>query len=42
MSLRNQLFVALTRVKAWVRLSGVSEYLMCEEIRQVIKREFDG
>lgn len=36
-SLRNQLFVALTRSKAWVNLSGVGEYPMCEELRQVIK-----
>lgn len=36
-SLRNQLFVALTRSKAWVSLSGVGEYPMCEEMRQVIK-----
>lgn len=36
-SLRNQLFVALTRSKAWVNLSGVKEYPMCEEMRQAIK-----
>ncbi|MBD2564839.1 MULTISPECIES: hypothetical protein [Nostoc] len=36
-SLRNQLFVALTRSKAWVSLSGVGEYPMCEEMRQAIK-----
>ncbi|MEH2039190.1 DEAD/DEAH box helicase [Nostoc sp.] len=36
-SLRNQLFVALTRSKAWVSLSGVDEYPMCEEMRQAIK-----
>lgn len=38
-SLRNQLFVALTRSKAWVNLSGVHEYPMCEEVRQVIKND---
>ncbi|MEH1778496.1 MAG: hypothetical protein V7K67_17480 [Nostoc sp.] len=33
----NSYIVALTGSKAWVRLSGVGEYPMCEEIRQVIK-----
>nr|WP_322714607.1 NERD domain-containing protein [Nostoc sp. ChiSLP03a]MDZ8215860.1 NERD domain-containing protein [Nostoc sp. ChiSLP03a] len=36
-SLRNQLFVALTRSKAWISLSGVGESPMCEEMRQAIK-----
>ena len=36
-SLRNQLFVVLTRSKAWVSFNGVDEYPMCEEMRQVIK-----
>lgn len=38
-SLRNQLFIALTASKAWVRLSGVSKYLMCKEIRQFINND---
>jgi superfamily I DNA and RNA helicase len=35
-NLRNGLFVALTRTRGWVRLSGVGEYPMCDEMRQVI------
>ena len=35
-SLRNQLFVALTRTRGWVNLSGVGEYKMYEEMQQVI------
>lgn len=35
-SLRNQLFVALTRTRGWACLSGVGHYPMYEEIRQVI------
>lgn len=35
-ALRNQLFVALTRTRGWVNLSGVGEYLMYEEMKQVI------
>ncbi len=41
-SLRNQLFVALTRSTAWVHLSGIqdpdtcSDYLLYDEIREVI------
>lgn len=35
-SLRNQLFVALTRTRGWVNLSGVGEYKMYEEMRRVI------
>lgn len=34
--LRNQLFIALTRTRAWVKLSGVGKYLMYEEMRRVI------
>lgn len=42
LSLRNQLFVALTRSMAWVHLSGIKEphtstnYLLYDEMRQVI------
>jgi superfamily I DNA and RNA helicase len=36
LSLRNQLFIALTRSKAWVNLSGVGKYVMYEELKQVI------
>lgn len=45
LSLRNQLFVALTRSMAWVHLSGTREpqtgtnYLLYDEIRQVINSE---
>lgn len=35
-SLRNQLFVALTRTRGWVNLSGVGEYEMYEEMKRVI------
>ena len=35
-NLRNQLFVALTRSMGWVKLSGVGEYPLYEEMRQVI------
>ncbi|MGB5961433.1 MAG: ATP-binding domain-containing protein, partial [Coleofasciculaceae cyanobacterium] len=35
-SLRNQLFVALTRTRGWVNLSGVGEYKMYEEMQRVI------
>ncbi|MBD2212954.1 ATP-binding domain-containing protein [Nostoc linckia FACHB-104] len=35
--LRNQLFVALTRSKAWVQVSGVSDYPMYEELRKVME-----
>lgn len=46
LSLRNQLFVALTRSLAWVHLSGIREpqtgtnYLLYEEIRQVINSNY--
>ncbi|HLO50653.1 MAG TPA: ATP-binding domain-containing protein [Kamptonema sp.] len=36
-SLRNQLFVALTRARGWANLSGVGDYAMYEEMRQVIE-----
>jgi superfamily I DNA and RNA helicase len=35
-SLRNQLFVALTRARGWVNLSGVGNYPMYEEMQRVI------
>lgn len=34
--LRNQLFVALTRARAWVNISGIGNYEMYQELRQVI------
>ncbi|MBE9152512.1 DEAD/DEAH box helicase, partial [Coleofasciculus sp. LEGE 07092] len=36
-SLRNQLFVALTRARGWVSLSGVGNYPLYEEMRRVIE-----
>jgi superfamily I DNA and RNA helicase len=36
LSLRNQLFIALTRAKAFVNISGIGNYLMYEEMRKVI------
>ena len=36
-NLRNSLFVALTRARGWAVLSGISDYPMYQEIRQVIK-----
>lgn len=35
--LRNQLFVALTRARGWVSLSGIGHYPMYKEISQVIE-----
>jgi superfamily I DNA and RNA helicase len=35
-SLRNQLFVALTRSKAWVNISGVGNYVMYDELKKVL------
>ena len=34
-NLRNGLFVALTRSRGRARLSGVGEYVMCDEMRSV-------
>ncbi|MBO1347887.1 MAG: ATP-binding domain-containing protein [Hormoscilla sp. GUM202] len=34
--LRNAIFVALTRARGWAVLSGIGEYPMYEEMRQVI------
>ncbi len=35
--LRNQLFVALTRARGWVKLSGIGAYPMYEEMHRVIQ-----
>lgn len=37
LQLRNQLFVALTRAKGWVKLSGLGSYPMYEEMWRVIR-----
>jgi superfamily I DNA and RNA helicase len=37
LSLRNQLFVALTRAKGWLRLSGIGAYPMYEEMGRVME-----
>ncbi len=37
LQLRNQLFVALTRSKGWVKLSGIGSYPMYEEMWRVIQ-----
>lgn len=37
LQLRNQLFVALTRAKGWVKLSGVGSYPMYEEMWRVMR-----
>lgn len=39
-ALRNQLFVALTRTRGWVHLSGIGKYPLYEEMRRVM--ESDG
>lgn len=36
-ALRNQLFVALTRAKGWVKLSGIGQYPMYEEMQKVLQ-----
>lgn len=35
-ALRNQLFIALTRTCGWLKLSGIGDYQLYEEIQQVI------
>jgi superfamily I DNA and RNA helicase len=35
-TLRNQLFVALTRSKGWAHISGTGEYELYDEIRSVV------
>jgi superfamily I DNA and RNA helicase len=37
LSLRNQLFVALTRSRAWAEMSGIGNYPLYQEIHQVIQ-----
>lgn len=34
--LRNQLFIALTRTRAWVNISGIGDYLLYQELSQLI------
>ncbi len=34
--LRNQLLVALTRTRAWVNISGIGDYALYQELRQLI------
>ncbi len=34
--LRNQLFVALSRAKAWIRISGIGSYELYDEVRNVL------
>ncbi len=34
---RNQLFIALTRCQAWVKISGISYYPFYQEVRQVLQ-----
>jgi superfamily I DNA and RNA helicase len=41
LQLRNQLFVALTRAKGWVKLSGVGSYAMYEEEMSRVMRSGD-
>lgn len=36
-SLRNQVFVGLTRARCWANLSGIGQYPMYEEMNEVIK-----
>jgi len=36
-TLRNQLFVALTRTKGWLEVSGIGDYPMYKEFEQVLK-----
>lgn len=36
-ALRNQLFVALTRTKAWLHVSGIKEYAIYDEYRRVLE-----
>ncbi len=37
--LRNQLFVALTRSRGWVHLSGIGDYPFYEEVRKVMAQK---
>jgi superfamily I DNA and RNA helicase len=36
-ALRNQLFVALSRTKGWLEVSGIGDFPMYDEFRKVIK-----
>ncbi len=38
LSLRNQLFVALTRSKGWINLSGIGDYPLYDEVKNVIQQ----
>lgn len=37
--LRNQLFVALTRSRGWVNMSGIGDYPFYEEVRKVMEQK---
>ena len=39
LALRSQLFIALTRTRAWVNISGINNYLMYQELEKVIKSQ---
>ena len=39
--LRNQLYVALTRTKAWVNISGIGNYSLYQELSELIKSSND-
>jgi superfamily I DNA and RNA helicase len=38
-SLRHQLFTALTRTRAWVNISGVGDYALYQELTELIKND---
>lgn len=38
-TMRNQLFVAMTRARGWVNMSGTGDYAFYDEIHEVIKSE---
>lgn len=39
LSLRNHLFIALTRTRAWVRISGVGNYPLYQEFHRLLKSD---
>jgi len=39
LSLRNHLFIALTRTRAWVRISGTGNYSLYQEFKQLLQVE---
>jgi len=39
LALRSQLFIALTRTRAWINISGIGNYLMYKELEKVIKTQ---